>query len=37
MGGWLEDLGLGKYAETFAENGIDLEILPDDELKELGL
>lgn len=37
IGGWLGNLGLGKYAKTFAENDIDLEILPDDELKELGL
>ncbi len=40
IGGWLENLGLGKYAETFADNDIDLEILPDlsdEELRELGL
>jgi len=26
---WLEDLGLGKYAEVFAENEIDFEVLPE--------
>ena len=25
---WLEELGLGQYAQAFAENGIDLETLP---------
>jgi SAM domain (Sterile alpha motif) len=37
---WLEGLGLGNYAKAFAENGIDLDILPsisDDDLKGLGL
>jgi len=37
---WLEGLGLGRYAETFARNDIDLEVLPDlsdDDLKDLGL
>ncbi len=37
---WLEGLGLGRYAEAFAENDIDLRALPhssDDDLKELGL
>ena len=36
----LEELGLGKYADVFAENEIDLEAaryLSDDDLKELGL
>ncbi len=36
----LEGQGLGKYAEAFDENDIDLDVLPvlsDDELKELGL
>ncbi len=40
MGRWLEGLGLDKYAETFVENDIDLEVLPDlsdDELRELGV
>jgi hypothetical protein len=26
---WLEKLGLGQYAQRFAENGIDLSVLPD--------
>ena len=37
---WLEDLGLGKYAETFAAHEVDAEILAeldDADLKELGL
>ncbi len=37
---WLEGLGLGRYAQAFAENDIDLRALPhlsDDDLKELGL
>ena len=37
---WLEDLDLGQYAETFARNDIDLEVLPDlsdDDLKDLGI
>jgi len=37
---WLNDLGLGKYAELFAENDIDLSVLPhisEDDLKDLGL
>jgi class 3 adenylate cyclase len=37
---WLEDLGLGQYVQAFAENRIDLDILPslsDDDLRELGL
>src|SRR5215468_3941731 len=37
---WLSNLGLGKYATTFAENEIDLEAarhLTNDDLKELGL
>ena len=37
---WLEGLGLGQYAQAFAENDIDLRALPhlsDDDLKELGL
>ncbi len=32
---WLEGLGLGESAQAFAENGIDLDILPslsDDDL-----
>ena len=37
---WLEGLGLGQYAQAFAENGVGFDILSrlsDDELKELGL
>ncbi len=37
---WLERLGLGQFAESFAENAIDLRTLPtltEDDLKELGL
>ncbi len=37
---WLEGLGLGQYAPVFAENDIDLEILPhlrDEDLERLGL
>ncbi len=37
---WLEGLGLGQYAEAFAENDIDFDILPrltEDELSKLGL
>jgi len=35
---WLEELGLGKYAEAFAANDIDMEVLPElaeDDLAEL--
>ena len=37
---WLESLNLGKYVETFAENDIDLDVLPhltDEHLKEIGI
>ena len=37
---WLDGLGLGQYAQAFADNAIDLETLPhlsDDDLTELGL
>ncbi len=37
---WLKGLGLGQYAALFAENDVDLEVLPhltDQELKELGV
>jgi class 3 adenylate cyclase len=37
---WLEELGLGRFGDVFAENDVDLDILPrlsDDDLKELGL
>jgi hypothetical protein len=29
MTAWLENLGLGQYADAFAENAIDLEVLAD--------
>src|ERR1700683_3856262 len=37
---WLNSQGLSEYADRFAENRIDLSILPDltdDDLKELGV
>src|SRR5690242_10475494 len=37
---WLEKLGLGQYAQRFAENDINFGILPhltDQDLKELGI
>jgi class 3 adenylate cyclase/predicted ATPase len=37
---WLQKLGLGKYAQSFAENDINFSILPDltdQDLKELGV
>ena len=37
---WLEGLGLGQYAQAFAQNNIELDVVPDlseDDLKELGL
>jgi len=37
---WLEELGLGQYAQRFAENDIDLAILldlTDQDLKEVGV
>ena len=37
---WLEELGLGKYAGTFVEHEVDLEVLPelsDADLKDLGI
>ena len=40
IGTWLEDLGLGKYADAFAENEIDLDALPhvtEDDLREIGI
>ena len=40
VSGWLEGLGLGIYAGTFADSGIDFEVLPeltDSDLRELGL
>ncbi|WP_209599576.1 adenylate/guanylate cyclase domain-containing protein [Ruegeria sp. HKCCSA071] len=40
MDTWLNDLGLGQYADVFAENDIDARVLPlltGDDLKELGV
>ncbi len=37
---WLQEIGLGEHAVLFAENDIDIDLLPeltDDDLKELGL
>jgi hypothetical protein len=37
---WLERLGLGQYAQLFAENGIELSVLPDrtdQDLEKLGV
>ena len=37
---WLENLGLGKYAEAFAENDVEFEVLSelsDDDLGQLDL
>jgi SAM domain (Sterile alpha motif) len=37
---WLKRLDLSEYAERFAENGIDISVLPhltDQDLKELGV
>jgi hypothetical protein len=37
---WLRDLGLGQYAQAFAENDIDLDVLPDlseQDLADLGI
>lgn len=37
---WLEGLGLGEYADAFAENAVDFRTvtaLTEDDLKELGL
>ena len=37
---WLEELGLGEYAQRFAENGIDFSVLghlSDQDLKDLGV
>ncbi len=40
IGEWLETLGLGRYAEAFADNEIDLQALPhitEKDLKEIGV
>src|SRR6516165_11579423 len=40
VGGWLRDLGLGRYEPAFIENAIDGDSLPElteDDLKKLGI
>src|SRR5215475_14140246 len=40
VGGWLRDLGLGRYEPAFVENAIDSDVLPElteDDLKKLGI
>ncbi len=40
IGAWLEGLGLGRYADAFGENEIDLDALPyitEDDLKDIGV
>jgi class 3 adenylate cyclase/predicted ATPase len=40
IGRWLDQIGLGQHAAAFAENAIELDVLPDltdEHLKELGL
>jgi predicted ATPase/class 3 adenylate cyclase len=40
VGGWLRDLGLGRYEQTFLENAIDSDVLPElteDDLEKLGI
>ncbi len=40
VGWWLEELGLSEYAEAFAENRIDADVLPtltNDDLKDIGV
>ena len=40
IGQWLEDVGLGRYAEIFADNDIDADLLPhltEQDLTDLGL
>jgi class 3 adenylate cyclase len=37
---WLQELGLGQYAQAFAENEIDVSVLPhltDQDLKDIGV
>jgi class 3 adenylate cyclase/predicted ATPase len=37
---WLEQLGVGQYAQVFCDNDVDLDVLPDltdEDLKELGV
>ena len=40
IAGWLASLGLGEYAERFADNAVDLSVVPDlteQDLKDLGV
>src|SRR6516165_8356811 len=40
LSAWLDNLGLGKYATIFAENAVDLDVLPDlneTDLERLGV
>ena len=40
VGGWLQKLGLGKYAPAFIENAIDSDVLPElteGDLEKLGI
>src|SRR5258706_13764272 len=40
VGGWLRDLGLGRYEPVFIENAIDSDVLPElteGDLKKLGI
>jgi len=40
IAGWLQTLGMSEYAQRFAENDIDVTVLPhltDQDLKELGV
>ena len=40
MADWLEKLGLGQYAQRFADNGIDVSVLPhlaDQDLEKVGV
>jgi hypothetical protein len=40
LAGWLKELGMSEYTQRFAENRIDLSVLPDltdQDLKELGM
>src|SRR6476646_5871184 len=40
IGDWLKTLGMSEYAERFAENGIDISVLPhltDQDLKDIGV
>ena len=34
---WLKQLGMSEYTERFAENGIDISVLRDQDLKDIGV